>query len=64
MIEQIREDVTRILATAELQFAQPEAPALPELPDFLTTHIDPFTGENDAIAPAAECRAGFRSQPD
>ena len=22
--------------------------ALPELPDFLTSHIDPFTGENDA----------------
>jgi preprotein translocase subunit SecA len=47
MIEQIREDVTRILCTAELQFAQPQ-PALPELPDFLTTHIDPFAGENDA----------------
>lgn len=52
MIEQIREDVTRILSTAELQFAQPEPAALPELPDFLTTHIDPFTGENDAQAPA------------
>jgi preprotein translocase subunit SecA len=23
---------------------------LPELPDFLTSHIDPFTGENDAGA--------------
>ncbi|MBB3953450.1 preprotein translocase subunit SecA [Novosphingobium sediminicola] len=52
MIEQIREDVTRILSTAELQFSQPEPAALPELPDFLTTHIDPFTGQNDAI-PAA-----------
>jgi hypothetical protein len=32
----------------------------PELPDFLTTHIDPFTGENDAIAPACRVRApGF-----
>ena len=49
MLEQIREDVTRILCTAELQFAQPPEPSLPELPDFLTTHIDPFTGENDAI---------------
>jgi len=52
MIEQIREDVTRILSTAELQFSQPEPAALPELPDFLTTHIDPFTGQNDAV-PAA-----------
>jgi len=49
MLEQIREDVTRILCTAELQFAQPQAPTLPDLPDFLTTHIDPFTGENDAL---------------
>ncbi len=49
MLEQIREDVTRILCTAELQFAAPPEPSLPELPDFLTTHIDPFTGENDAI---------------
>ena len=23
------------------------APELPELPDFLTTHIDPFSGEDD-----------------
>lgn len=49
MLEQIREDVTRILCTAELQFTQPQAPALPDLPDFLTTHIDPFTGRNDAL---------------
>ena len=47
MLETIREDVTRILGTAEIQFSQP-AMDLPELPDFLTTHIDPFTGENDA----------------
>ena len=45
MLEQIREDVTRTLAYA--QFRMQEAPALPELPDFLTTHIDPFTGDDD-----------------
>jgi preprotein translocase subunit SecA len=45
MLEAIREDVTRILSTSQLQFAPP--PELPELPDFLTGHIDPFTGEND-----------------
>ena len=48
MLETIRIDVTRILSHAELQFAPPEPMGLPELPDFLTTHIDPFTGTNDA----------------
>ena len=50
MLETIREDVTRILSTAELRFQSPEDFDLPELPDFLTSHIDPFTGENDAGA--------------
>ncbi|WP_144094422.1 preprotein translocase subunit SecA [Croceicoccus sediminis] len=52
MLEQIREDVTKILMTSQLRMAEPEpqrAP-LPELPDFLTNpdlmtgHIDPLTG--------------------
>ncbi len=42
MLGAIREDVTRTLAWAEFQFQAP--PGLPELPDFLTTHIDPLTG--------------------
>ncbi|MCW1428561.1 preprotein translocase subunit SecA [Novosphingobium sp. JCM 18896] len=42
MLESIREDVTRILTTSELQFSQPAEMDLPELPDFLTGHIDPF----------------------
>ncbi|MEJ5976063.1 preprotein translocase subunit SecA [Novosphingobium sp. PS1R-30] len=42
MLEAIREDVTRILTTSELQFSQPAEMDLPELPDFLTGHIDPF----------------------
>lgn len=42
MLVAIREDVTRTLAWAEFQVQAP--PALPELPDFLTTHIDPLTG--------------------
>ncbi|MCW1402692.1 preprotein translocase subunit SecA [Novosphingobium sp. MW5] len=49
MLEAIREDVTKILSTSQLQFAAP--PELPELPDFLTGHIDPFTGENDGAKP-------------
>ncbi len=47
MLETIREDVTKILSTSELRF-QDQGMELPELPDFLTSHIDPFTGENDA----------------
>ncbi|WP_310533371.1 preprotein translocase subunit SecA [Novosphingobium sp.] len=49
MLEAIREDVTKILSTSQLQFAPP--PELPDLPDFLTGHIDPFTGENDGYKP-------------
>ena len=45
MLENIREDVTRTLAYAQFRMAEP-AP-LPELPDFLTTHIDPLTGEDN-----------------
>jgi preprotein translocase subunit SecA len=49
MLFAIREGVTKTIATndfrAEEELAQP---ALPELPDFLTTHIDPFTGEDDS----------------
>ena len=50
MLEHIREEVTRILSVSELQFTQPTDFQLPELPDFLTSHIDPFTGENDALS--------------
>jgi len=51
MLESIREDVTQVLMTA--RFTVPSrAPAmeLPELPDFLTGHIDPFFGGDDAQA--------------
>ncbi len=46
MLETIREDVTRILSTSELSMQAADMD-LPELPDFLTGHIDPFTGEDD-----------------
>ena len=45
MLGSIREDVTRTLAFA--QFRLQEAPPLPELPDFITSHFDPFTGEDN-----------------
>ncbi|ODU19635.1 MAG: preprotein translocase subunit SecA [Sphingomonas sp. SCN 67-18] len=44
MLEDIRVDVTKVLAHAEFA-AQP--PALPEMPEFFTQHIDPLTGEDD-----------------
>ncbi|MFM2371192.1 MAG: hypothetical protein RIS85_914, partial [Pseudomonadota bacterium] len=55
MLDAIREDVTRILMTSEIRMRPAEEFQLPELPDFLTSHIDPFTGENDAqpMQPAA-----------
>ena len=49
MLAAIREGVTKTIATndfrAEEEFVPPD---LPELPDFLTTHIDPFTGEDNS----------------
>ncbi len=47
MLATIREDVTRTVAIAQLRFDEP-AP-LPELPDFLTSHFDPFTGDDDTF---------------
>ncbi|WP_338465706.1 preprotein translocase subunit SecA [Novosphingobium sp. ZN18A2] len=59
MIEAIREDVTRILMTAEFRMRPPEDFELPELPDFLTSHIDPFTGEDDSgTVPGAAAMMG------
>lgn len=49
MLEHIREDVTRVLMTSQLRIATPPPPLeLPELPDFLTGHIDPFFGNDDS----------------
>ena len=45
MLAAIRENVTKTIATNE--FRAEEEVSLPELPDFLTTHIDPFTGIDD-----------------
>ncbi|MBR0551703.1 preprotein translocase subunit SecA [Stakelama marina] len=44
MLEAIREDVTRTLAHAQFNMAPPP---LPEVPDFITSHFDPLTGEDD-----------------
>lgn len=48
MLSNIREDVTRTIARLELRMEEPEPMPLPDLPDFLTTHIDPFTGDDNS----------------
>ena len=45
MLDSIRVDVTRTIAHAQFQIQAP--PELPALPDFITSHFDPFTGEDD-----------------
>jgi preprotein translocase subunit SecA len=58
MLETIREDVTRILSVSELRM--PEPMDLPELPDFLTGHIDPFTGfDNSADGDGSATQAAL-----
>ena len=58
MLEAIREDVTRILMLSVLQM--PETAPLPELPDFLTGHIDSisFDDANNARTPGAAAMMG------
>jgi len=46
MLGNIREDVTRTIAHAEFQIQAP--PTLPNLPDFITSHFDPFSGDDDS----------------
>ena len=45
MLGTIREDVTKTIAHAQFQLQQPAA--LPDLPDFITSHFDPFAGDDD-----------------
>ncbi len=49
MLASIREDVTKTIATNNFHASEEfEMPELPELPEFLTTHIDPLTGEDNS----------------
>ena len=48
MLEVIREDVTRILMNSALRM--PEPAQLPDLPDFLTSHVDASTGAGGGMA--------------
>jgi preprotein translocase subunit SecA len=44
LLVSIREEVTRVLMRAQVQL-EPAPP--PPLPDFITQHIDPFSGDDD-----------------
>ena len=48
MLASIREDVTRTLSHIQFTFAPlDELAELPDLPDFITNHIDPLSGDDD-----------------
>ena len=46
MLVVIREDVTKILAHAQFQFQA--SPELPQMPNFVTSHLNPLTGEENS----------------
>ncbi len=45
LLVSIREEVTRLLMRAQVQL---ESAPLPELPDFITQHIDPLSGDDNS----------------
>jgi preprotein translocase subunit SecA len=49
MLAAIREDVTRTLALATFTMQPAEEADFPDLPDFITHHIDPLTGDDDTF---------------
>src|SRR4029078_6725535 len=56
----IREEVTRILMRAQVQL---ESAPPPMLPDFITQHLDPFSGDDDTADIDAATGAGLSSVP-
>ena len=56
----IREDVTRLLMRAQITFE--DAPPLSALPDFITQHIDPLSGDDDSFDMDAAALAGLIPQ--
>jgi len=60
LLVSIREEVTRILMRAQVQL---EALPLPVLPDFITQHIDPFSGDDDTADIDAATGAVLSSVP-
>jgi len=60
LLVSIREDVTQRLMRAQIQ---QEAPPMPVLPDFITQHLDPFSGEDDTADIDASTGAVLSSVP-
>ncbi|HZU50507.1 MAG TPA: preprotein translocase subunit SecA [Sphingomicrobium sp.] len=56
----IREEVTRTLMRAQFQF---QPPPLPELPDFITQHLDPFSADDDSADLDAAARGIMPTLP-
>ncbi|RVT89125.1 preprotein translocase subunit SecA [Sphingomonas crocodyli] len=63
MLIAIREEVTRILAHAQFGAMPPEMTELPPMPDFITSHIDPLTGEDDTRDLDAGARGLITARP-
>jgi preprotein translocase subunit SecA len=60
LLVSIREEVTRILMRAQVQL---EPPPPPVLPDFITQHLDPFSGDDDTADIDAATGAVLSSVP-
>ncbi len=60
LLVSIREEVTRVLMRAQVQL---QAPPPPVLPDFITQHLDPFSGDDDTADIDAATGAVLSSVP-
>jgi preprotein translocase subunit SecA len=60
LLVSIREEVTRILMRAQVQI---QAAPLPELPDFITQHLDPFSADDDTADIDAATRGLMANLP-
>jgi preprotein translocase subunit SecA len=60
LLVSIREEVTRVLMRAQVQLQ--DAPP-PQLPDFITQHLDPFSGDDDTADIDAAARGLLADMP-
>src|SRR6476619_4643523 len=60
LLVSIREEVTRVLMRAQVQL---EPAPLPELPDFITQHLDPFSADDDTADIDAAARGLIPNLP-
>jgi preprotein translocase subunit SecA len=61
LLVSIREEVTRMLMRSQVQLDEP--PPLPVLPDFITQHLDPFSGDDDTADIDAQTGAILSNLP-